>query len=166
MATIGIKMRVFVPKEVLNTARVFDNIQHTMIQKTIPDLKKEFQPTYRTWSQKNYPNFQGQSYFGVRVMWVKVFTYATTYRLVNAGAKPHIIQVRRSKLLRFQKGYARKTRPRILYSSVGGKFGDYISTPIVHHPGHEAREFDKEIAEQYQSTFEKDVQDAIKDALP
>lgn len=164
MPTIGIKMRVFVPKEVMDDARVIRNIQHTMIQKTVPDLRRYFHATVRTWSDK--PNFPMDHYFGVRVHWVKVYTYSQKYNLVNAGARPHIIRPVRSRMLRFQTGYRAKTRARILNSFNGGKFGDYISTPIVHHPGFEAREFDKQIAEEYQDDFAKDIQDAITDALP
>lgn len=164
MPTINIKMRVFVPKEVLNDAKVIRNIQHVMSSKTAQDLKREFAKTYRSWDRQ--PNFVQDHYFGSRVLWIKVFTYSTQYRLVNAGARPHEIRPRRGGLLRFQTGFRPKSRPRVIGSSGGGKFGDFISARVVHHPGHEAREFDAQIAEEYQETFAEDVQDAIKDALP
>lgn len=163
MATLGIKMRVFVPKSVFNDARMMGNIQHLMIQKTAPDLRREFEKTVRTW--KDQPNFKTEHYSGVRVMWVKVYTYSTVYRLVNAGAAPHLIRPRRARMLRFQKNFRPKTRPRLIGSFAGGKFGDFISTPAVFHPGFEAREFDQTIAEEYQDTFAKDVQDVIKEGI-
>lgn len=164
MATLGIKMRVFVPKQVLDDARVSGNIQHAMIQKTAPDLRREFDKTTHSWDDQ--PTFKTDHFFGVQELRLRVYTDATHYRIVNVGAKPHIIRPRRAKMLRFQKGFRAKSRPRLIGSFAGGKFGDYISTPAVNHPGFEAREFDKTIAEDYQDTFAKDVQDAIKDALP
>lgn len=163
MPTIGVKIRVFVPREVLDSARVVHNIEHTMVQKTQPDIRRELEKTVRTWDHK--PSWSLDHFFGVRAMWVKVYTDNVQYRLVNSGARPHEIRPRRAKMLRFQTGFRPKTRPRLIGSFAGGKFGSYISTPVVHHPGHEAREFDAQIAEEYQDTFKKDVQDAIKDAL-
>lgn len=161
---ISVKIRVFVPKEVINMAAVARNIEHTMIQKTIPDLRDEFDKTTSTWNDR--PSFRAEHYFGGNTKWVRVYTDAEHYRLVNTGAKPHLIRPRRARMLRFQTAFRPKTRPRTIRSFAGGKSGPYISTPLVHHPGHEAREFDKTIAEDYQDTFAKDIQDAIRDALP
>lgn len=164
MATIGVKLRVFVPKTVFDDARAVRNIQHVMTSKTGPELRKEFEKTIKSWDDR--PNFQMEHYFGVRVLWVKVYTYSTVYRLVNAGARPHEIRPRKARLLRFQSQFKPKSRPRLIGSFAGGKSGDYVSARSVHHPGFEAREFDQEISEQYQDTFRKDIQDAISDALP
>jgi hypothetical protein len=163
MGKIGVKIRVFVPKEVMNVAAVNRAIQHTMITKTGPELRKEFDKTVTTWSDQ--PNFQTEHYFGQNVMWVKVLTYSKTYRLVNAGAKPHEIRPRRAKMLRFQNQYRAKSRPKLIRSFAGGKSGDYISTPVVKHPGFEARKFDETIAEEYTKTFHDDIQDAIKEGI-
>ncbi|RPJ20968.1 MAG: hypothetical protein EHM33_27290 [Chloroflexi bacterium] len=163
MATIGVKLRVFVPKEVMNLARVNQAIQHVMIQKTTRELKREFEKTVSTWDHK--PNWTMEHYFGVRVLWVKVFTYSTQYRIVNAGAAPHLILPRRAKILRFQTKYKAKTRARLIGSFAGGKSGPYISTPAVYHPGFEARDFDITIAEEYAETFHDDIQEAIKDGI-
>lgn len=164
MSTIQIKMRVFVPKGILDSARVMANIKHTMIQNTMLDLRKEFAKTYSTWDHQ--PNFSQDEYWGTNVMWVKIFTYSIQYRLVNAGTAPHEIRPRRARMLRFQNGFRAKTRPRFIGSVAGGKFGNYVSRRAVHHPGFEAREFDSEIAESYFDTFAEDIQKAIKDAIP
>lgn len=163
MATIGVKLRVFVPKEVMNIEAVNRAIQHTMVQKTIPDLKREFGKTVSTWSDK--PGFQTDQYFGQNVMWVKVYTYSTHYRLVNAGARPHEIRPRRARLLRFQSEFRPKSRPKLIRSFAGGKSGGYVSTPSVQHPGFEAREFDTTIAEEYTKTFHDDIQKAVEEGI-
>lgn len=162
--TLKIKMRVFVPREVFNMPRAMKNIEHVMLQKTQPELSKEFEKTVRTWKDK--PVFRREHYFGFHVAWVKVYTYSEKYRLVNAGAAPHTILPRRAKLLRFQTGYKAKTRARLIGSVAGGKSGRYISARAVHHPGFEAREFDDAIAEQYQETFRDDIQEAILKGIP
>lgn len=165
-ATLGVKIRVFVPKEVFKSEDFQRNMLHTMVHKTIPDLRAEFSKTYSTWSSQGYPNFTAHYYAGVRVLWVKVFTYSQKYRLVNAGAGPHVIRARKGRLLRFRVGYVKKTYPRILHSYIGGRYGAWIGSQMVNHPGFPAREFDQEIAEQYQDTFAQDVQDAITGAIP
>jgi hypothetical protein len=162
MPTLGIKMRVFAPKEVFDSSLAMRNIQHVMIQKTTRDLRREFEKTVRTWADK--PNFPTQHYFGSSVLWVKVYTYSRHYCLVNAGAAPHMILPKKSRMLRFRTGYRAKSRARVVGSFAGGKFGNYISTEAVMHPGFEAREFDATIADEYQDTFVKDVQQAISDA--
>lgn len=164
MAGIGVKIRVFVPKTVFNDAHAVQSIQHVMLQKTQPELRKEFEKTVRSWDNK--PNWTFEHYFGVGILSVKVLTYSTQYRLVNTGAKPHPIRPRKARMLRFQNGYRAKSRPRLIGSFAGGKYGEFVTARAVHHPGFEAREFDKEIAEQYQDTFRKDIQDAITGALP
>ncbi len=163
MATIGVKLRVFVPKEIFNNAQANRAIQHVMLQKTTREIRQEFNKTVTTWDDK--PNFQSDHYFGTGVMWVKVYTYSTHYRLVNAGAAPHIIRPRRAKMLRFQTQYRAKSRPKLIRSFAGGKSGPYISTPAVSHPGFEAREFDKTIAEEYAQTFHDDIQNAINEGI-
>jgi len=166
MPTINFKIRAIIPKEILNDAQVRRNIEHTMTQKTGPDLRREFDKTHRSWD--HHPNFKQEHYFGVRVLWVKVFTYSQIYRMVNSGTKPHpIFPKRPGGMLRFRNGYKAKTRPRLIGSVTGGKFGEYKSHLAVNHPGiKEPREFDKTIAEEYEETFLEDVQKAIKDALP
>lgn len=163
MATLGIKIRVFVPKAVLDFGTVRNQIESTMIHKTGPEIRKEFHRTVQTWNEQ--PNWKTEMYRGVGVMWVKVFTYSTVYRLVNSGAGPHPIYPRRKKLLRFQRGFKAKTRPRLIGSFAGGKSGPYFSSRGVKHPGHEAREFDKTIAEEYQDTFARDIQDAVSKGI-
>lgn len=163
MATLGVKIKVILPKAVFNDAKVRQAIEHTMVQKTGPDLRNEFEKTATTW--KDQPTWKTQMYRGVGVLWIKVLTYSTTYRLVNAGARPHIIRPRHKKVLRFQTQFRAKSRPRVIGSFAGGKSGPYVSSLGVHHPGHEAREFDKEIAEQYQDIFRKDVQEAISEGI-
>lgn len=163
MATIGVKIKVIIPKAVMDYGRVRDAIENTMATKTRSELRREFERTVRTWDHQ--PNWSSELYRGVRVMWVKVYTYSTQYRLVNAGAKPHIIRKRNAPLLRYQTGFRAKSRPRVVGSFAGGKYGSWRVANAVHHPGHEAREFDKEIAEEYQDTFRKDIQEAITEGI-
>ena len=147
----------------MNLSAVSKAIQHTMVSKTGPELRREFDKTTSTWNDK--PVFKTEQYSGTAVMWLKVFTYSEKYRLVNAGAKPHDLRPRKAKFLRFQTGFKAKTRSHFIGSNAGGKSGNYISTPAVHHPGFEAREFDQTIADEYADTFREDIQDAISQGI-
>lgn len=163
MATVGVKIRMILPRAVFDYGKVRQEIGHTMANKTAPELRKEFNKTTQSWDDK--PNWKNEMYLGPNVMWVKVLTYSTQYRLVNAGARPHMIRPRRAKMLRFQTNFRAKSRPRVIGAFAGGKSGPYVSTLGVHHPGHEAREFDKEIAEQYAPTFVEDIQEAVTEGI-
>lgn len=88
--------------------------------------------------------------------------HADQYALVNSGSPPHTIQAQRGGLLKFQRGYRASTSPRMLSSRAKHRFGGFVSTPLVHHPGFEAREFDTEIAELFKPIFEADMQEAMK----
>lgn len=170
---IRVKMRVRVPKEILNSAKVVKEISHTMSTKTGPELRKQFDKTIEGWDttpqahhQMGPVNFQNHYFFGTQVLRAEVFTYSKKYALVNEGSPAHIITPRRGGMLRFRTGYRAATRPRIIGSSSPSRFGNYISAQIVHHPGFEARKFDETIAEAYAPQFEQDMQDAIKRATP
>lgn len=41
------------------------------------------------------------------------------------------------------------------------RYGPYSAALSVDHRGFKAREFDQEIAEQYEDTFQNDMQDAV-----
>lgn len=164
---IKIKMRVRVPKELLSSAKVVDEIARAQRQQTAPELKKLFKQTVDGW--KTPPDFSQTQAIGPNRISISVFTSgpnAGKYALVNEGSPPHIIRPRRGGMLRFQTGYRAGTRPRMLSSRAYQRFGNYISTGIVHHPGFDARKFDETVAEEHGPQFEKDMQDAIKRAAP
>lgn len=159
----SIRITVTVPEIVLNSSFVRHEIMKAMRHKTGPEIKREFQKTVQGWD--NAPDFDVTVYQGANSIITHVFpsgSGAANYARVNAGSPAHVITPRRGGFLRFQTGYRAATSPRVIGSRSKSRFGNVISTPIVHHPGFEAREFDATIAEQYADTFADDMQEAIK----
>jgi hypothetical protein len=64
-------------------------------------------------------------------------------------------------MLRFRPGYTAGTRPRVLSSVAPKRYGEFIRTGRVNHPGITARDFDVEVAEQIYPDFVETVNDAI-----
>lgn len=158
----GIRVTVTVPESIFRSQVLVDRIKSTMRQKTAPDLRNLFKKTTEGWEKK--PGWFQKFNFSYGYMATSVYAVgaaAGTYALVNAGAKPHTIRPSRSPFLRFQPGYRAATSPRILSSRAKTRYGNFISSQLVHHPGFEAREFDKTIAELYAPTFAEDMRKAV-----
>lgn len=159
----SIRITVKVPKIVLNSSFVRAEILKKMRQKTGPDLRREFKKTVEGWD--NAPDFDQTFPQGAGSIATHVFPSGpgtAQYERVNAGSPPHLITPRRAPVLRFQPGYRPATRPRVIGSRSKARFGNFVATQTVHHPGFEAREFDATIAEEYYDTFAEDMQDAIR----
>jgi hypothetical protein len=168
MAGVSIRITVTVPELVLRSSFVREMIVQKMERKTAPDLKRMFGLTVQGWADK--PDFSQKFVNNVSQVSTEVWPSgsnkaAIVYRIVNEGSKPHLIVPKsrnRRGLLIFKSGYTASTSPRVLSSGRNFRFGDTVRTPVVLHPGFEAREFDTTIAEQYAPIFAADMQDAIK----
>lgn len=156
----SIQITVTVPEIIISSAVVRLKIQNKLERKTGPDMMKLFKKTTQGWEHNI--NFYQKSKNTNNEVSVTVFTRFKQYVLVNFGSPPHTITAKRpSGLLRFQRGYKSSTRPGIISSRQKQRFGPIYETYFVEHPGFEAREFDKAIAEEIAETFAEDVQDAI-----
>lgn len=157
---ISIQIKVTVPKEVFKIEEWRRRVLHIQNVKTGPELQKLFRKTVEGWEKK--PRFYKRKHETANQIGVIVHPAedkaGEIYALVNSGAKPHTIRPRRGGFLRFQTGYRAASRPRFIGGGRKARFGRFISTPIVRHPGFEAREFDSAIAEVYAPTFFKDMQ--------
>lgn len=158
-----IRMSVKVPKSLYDTNAALAAMKQTAHSKTIPDLQKMFRGTTEGWSEP--PSFQGRTVIfsrSIRVVVEPKGPGTTNYIRVSKGTRPHTITARkRYGLLRFQSGYRSATRPGSLISHRPSRFGSFVTAFGVDHPGIKARDFDKLIAEEYQPTFERDMQEAI-----
>ena len=163
-----ITVKVTVPPEVLSASAVRDAIIRAQRTSTAPDLVGLFSRTVNGWH--NPPHFSQTQKVTPNSISMSVYPTgpnAGQYALVNNGAKPHSISPTTvGGFLRFQPGYISSTRPRVIASSPYTRFGSYISTRHVNHPGFEAREFDTQIGEDYEQVFARDMQDAISSARP
>ena len=163
--SIKITARVFVPEEVLSVQEVRSKIEHTMRNKSAPEVRREFLKTIQGWDHS--PDFAMRFNFGQSTLSATITPSgadAKIWELVNAGSPAHTIVPRRAKQLRFQAGYRAATRPRMISSRSKSRFGPIVKASAVSHPGFEAREFDKTIADEYVDTFAEDIQDAIGQA--
>lgn len=163
-----IEINVTVPKEVFKIPEWRRRVEHVQDQTTGPQLQGLFRKTVSGWEHK--PRFYKRKHITAYQIGVIVHPakekMGDIYALVNQGAKPHIIRPRRAKFLRFQTGYRAASRPRFIGSGRKSRSGRFISTPMVRHPGFEAREFDQAIAEEYAPKFFKDMQDTFRFGQP
>jgi hypothetical protein len=161
---ISIRVSVKVPKEVFNRQAVVERIISTQKTKTAPALENYFRKTTEGW--QNPPEWTRRQTVTSHSIAMAVFASgnnADQYRLVNNGAPPHSIQPRQQGgMLHFQPGYHASTKPRVLASGAFSRFGNYISTMSVDHPGFEPRDFDQTVAETHYDDFVQDMQDAMK----
>lgn len=159
----SIQINVTVPKSIFDSQAAIQRIAAAQRSKTAPKLKRLFKETTEGWNHQ--PNWSQQQTIGRDFIAMKVWPsgeHAEQYRLVNNGAPSHMIAPRRARVLRFQTGYRAGTRPRVLRSRAYQRFGRYISTSLVNHPGFEAREFDRLVAETHEPEFWNDMQDAFR----
>lgn len=160
---IGIEISVTAPKEIFNSQVAIERIAAAQRLKTAPKLKALFKETTEGWEHK--PDWSERQSIGRDYISMTVFVsgeHAEQYRIVNNGAPAHIITPRSARMLRFRTGYVAGTRPRSLTSRAKQRFGNYISTRSVNHPGLEARQFDEVVAETHEPEFRQDMQDAFR----
>lgn len=163
-----IEIHVTVPKEIFRVEEWRRRVLHVQDQKTGPELQRLFRKTVEGWEHK--ARFYKRKH--VTTYQIGIIAHSAKdkegeiYALVNNGARPHIIRPRRRGFLRFQTGYRAASRPRFIGGGRKTRFGAFISTPVVHHPGFEAREFDQAIAEFYAPTFAKDMQETFQAGKP
>lgn len=126
---------------------------------TVQEAVPYFEKTVTTWTRQ--PRFTAQK--TARGYTVDV-NPAKPYQYVNLGTRPHIIEARNVKLLRFTGPYHAKTKPGVIASYHGGRGNVWVSKRRVHHPGIEARNFTDIILRRVQARAADKVRDAIKQA--
>jgi len=159
---VQIKVVVTVPKTVFDDKAMVAELTRVQNSKTAPEVKRLFKNTTGDW-QHNV-DFQSRQRTTNSSIGVSVFptgTNAKLYALVNNGAEPHDIPKSGTTFMRFQPGYRAATTPRVIRSRSKQRFGDYITTYKVRHPGFKGREFDSAIADFYRPEFTRDMQKVI-----
>jgi hypothetical protein len=131
-------------------------------------IKADFMATQKTWEDEDKATFASiisLTQPGPTVV-VEPDQNADIWTMVNNGTPEHDIPLKPKTLgfLAFQVGYKAKTSPGVIGSKAGGKHGPYARKKQVHHPGFEARHFDKAIAEKWQKPFKRMMEDAMKSA--
>jgi hypothetical protein len=129
-------------------------------------ILKDFESTVDTWTHK--PKFETLEENSPNNLAVMVGTDDEIYGYVNNGTEPHTIVPVTAKALRFPwEGYGShipKTVPNWIGSFNERVPGTMVFRKSVHHPGTEARNFDKLIGEIWQAEFAREVKNAMERA--
>ena len=133
-------------------------------------IRKDFEATTKTWEHE--VKFTESTHLSQSDpdQYVVVGTDDEIYRYVNNGTRPHEIWAGAytgksdKKTLAFPTMFSPKTSPRVIGSTPGARGGPMAFAPMVHHPGTEAREFDKVIEEKRTPWFKTLMEDAMREA--
>lgn len=159
MATI--KVKAIIPDNVSFDMKRFNSDVLRVLDNVTDKAKSEFEKTTATWKKK--PVFRGAR-ASLNKEISKMWGNTQEWIWVNRGTKPHTITPKRAPALRFQSGFTSKTMPRKITSRRGGSSGPVVFAKSVRHPGTEARDFDKVVAQELRPVLVKEVRNAIKRA--
>ena len=92
------------------------------------------------------------------------------WKRLDEGVEPRVIAAKHGRYMKFLwqgpgQSYTASTKVRQFWSGRREKHGDNWYPKVVHHPGHEAREWSDEMIKQELEPFAKRVQAAIDNAL-
>jgi len=148
-------------------------LEKTLDKKVKPELIRRHEKIVESW--KNKPGFGARKYLKPDRIEIAVFPtgeHKKIWEYVDRGTKPHTITPKKAPYLKFQWGgkgsYVPKTRP-FPYATVV-KGGGYVRNAKtvrmlkVKHPGTEPRNFTKQIAENVQPDFKREVENAFRRA--
>lgn len=140
-------------------------LERAMDREVKPTLIKSHNLVVANW--KNKPEFQARKFISTERIAVTVFPTgpnAEIYGYVDQGTKPHVITAKNVPFLSFRTGYISKTlaKPARTVSGGGVTTGPRVYAKLVHHPGSEAREFSKTIAEDIEPDFKQIIEKAFR----
>jgi hypothetical protein len=159
---VSFTVRAITPKQKFGNKGWLDAIAQTQRQTTVPRLKALFKKTVFGWANK--PDFGWAQRRDADSMSITMYPegpYADIWELVNAGSPRHDIPKNGTTWMSFRPGYRAATRPGSLMSNRAYRSGKYTTTYQVDHPGFEARDFLKQIADEYENPYMNEIQDAI-----
>lgn len=160
---IRMSVRLSLPKKQFKDIHVKDAIYNTQQAKTGPEVKKMFEGTTEGW--KTHVDFKTNQIVSGSRIGIQIFpNNSDVYNMVSLGTPRHPIP-KKPGFVRYQAGYISATLPGSLRSIGAQRFGSFRTAKQVNHPGFQGRDFDFLIGEKYKSTFYKDMQDAINEAV-
>lgn len=118
------------------------------VQESADDAQELYESCVATWKHK--PAFeQTKTKDGIIVG-----TEDQIFQYVDEGTRPHTIQVKNGRVLRFRGGYSPKTTPGKIGSQGGGASGGFVYTSKpIQHPGTAPRDFTGKVEKQVQGTL-------------
>lgn len=152
------KLTPILPKKRLPSSSAIERIITEVMDNAAYDAMSEFLDVTSTW--KNRPSFHIRKTNSGRT----VSTRSKIFAYVDQGTKAHTIRPKRAGgVLRFKAGgFKPKSRPGSLKASRGASGRKWVSSKAVQHPGTEAREFSKKVADKMQKQIGKEMRKAMK----
>lgn len=160
--TLDITLRAITPKgEIINAKKLMGVIRGAGVE-IGRGIRTDLEKTTRTWKHKPIFTIHIETKGDALV---SVYTDNLIYYFVSHGTEPHIIKPRRKKFLAFGVPFQAKTRVRWIGSRNGSRGKLQVFSKGVHHPGTEAREFDKVVSDKWQPKFEILMKRRIDNAI-
>lgn len=123
-------------------------------------IKEDYEKTVQHWKRDVEFTIREEGDFDLIIS-----TDDEVWGWVDEGTKPHVIEARPGKILRFGAGGKVKTTPGVLVSGAGSRGNAVVFRRRVRHPGTKARNFSKEIARRWRKGVAPFVRDAIEEAM-
>ena len=158
--------KVIKPKRLKDSAMRLELLN--AMRKAGTAVRKDFAKTTETWTHK--PKFETVVSLAGPGPELLVGTDDLIYKFVDEGTKAHEIWAgywtgkSDKKSLAFPSEFEPKTTPKVIDSGPGFSGGDIVLRQHVHHPGIEAREFDKTLAHDWEKPFKERMEDAMRKA--
>jgi len=142
-------------------------IEQQMDRRVKPTLVKSHEAIVKNW--KSDIGFKARKFISGDQIAISINATGRDkeiWRHVDQGTKPHVILPKNVPRLRFKTGYKPKTlaKPARTVSGGGVATGPTVYAKKVNHPGSEAREFTKTIAEDIKPGFKKEIDNAFRQA--
>ena len=146
----------------------FRRLARNAMRRVSSGMLKDFESTTETWDTK--PEFKEHTSVDSREEFIaaEVSTSNPIWIMLNNGTRPHEIWAgwytgtSEHKTLAFPSMFQPKTTPKVLGSSDGASGGDTVFTPYVQHPGTEARQWTKVIADKWRSRMKAEALEALR----
>lgn len=143
----------------------FELIKQLAVEQEI--VRRLYKATTTTWNHK--PVFAKETKIGTDTLSYTVSTNHLIYFMQHEGTtkKNYRIPkvVKKGKRLHYQEGFKPKTQVRVIGSTSGGKFGDWVHPVAVTHPGYEGRKWTEEIVKMRQKPFQENMEKAVERGL-
>lgn len=156
----GIKLTPIRPKVFPGLASKVEAAIKAQSQRSGGELLADLQRTASTWEHQ--PKFV----LRISSREIEARTDDKVWNMLDRGTKRHVIRPKRpGGMLRFQGGYAAKTRPGSIISGNGGASGPVVWAKEVQHPGTKARGFSRRLQAKWKEKYPRDMQKAINEAV-
>ena len=142
-------------------------IKEKMDRQVKPALLKSHELIVANW--KSDVGFQARKFISGDEIAIIIFPTGKDKKIwdyVDQGTRPHVILPRNAPNLVFKTGYSPKTlaKPARTVAGGGKATGPTVYAKKVNHPGTEAREFTKTIAEDIKPKFKSEIENAFRQA--